>query len=78
MGKDEINDGLSKEKQEKLTEEDVEHLFDRFYMQEESRTLGGSGLGLTIAKMFMETMEGDMEAELEEACLKIVLTFKKI
>lgn len=62
----------------KLTEEDVEHLFDRFYMQEESRTLGGSGLGLTIAKMFMENMGGDMKAELEEACLKIILTFKKI
>lgn len=61
----------------KLTEEDVEHLFDRFYMQEESRTLGGSGLGLTIAKMFMENMGGDMKAELEEACLKIILTFKK-
>lgn len=61
----------------KLTEEDVEHLFDRFYMQEESRTLGGSGLGLTIAKMFMEKMGGDMKAELEEACLKIILTFKK-
>ncbi|NLK76751.1 MAG: HAMP domain-containing histidine kinase [Clostridiales bacterium] len=69
---------IFKDPAEKLTEEDVEHLFDRFYMQEESRTLGGSGLGLTIAKMFMETMEGDMEAELEEACLKIILTFKKI
>lgn len=58
-----------------LTKEDVEHLFERFYMQEESRIVGGSGLGLTIAKMLMESMGGDMTAELERECLKITLVF---
>lgn len=47
-----------------LTEEEVSHLFERFYMQEQSRTVGGSGLGLTIAKMLMESMGGDMTAKL--------------
>lgn len=58
-----------------LTEEEVAHLFDRFYMQEQSRTVGGSGLGLTIAKMLMESMDGEMTAELEGEALKITLTF---
>lgn len=61
-----------------LTEEEVVHLFDRFYMQEQSRTVGGSGLGLTIAKMLMESMEGEMTAELDGEALKITLTFLRI
>lgn len=61
-----------------LTEEEVLHLFDRFYMQEQSRTVGGSGLGLTIAKMLMESMEGEMTAELDGEALKITLTFLRI
>ena len=61
-----------------LTEEEVVHLFDRFYMQEQSRTVGGSGLGLTIAKILMESMEGEMTAELDGETLKITLTFLRI
>lgn len=58
-----------------LTEEEVSHLFERFYMQEQSRTVGGSGLGLTIAKMLMESMGGDMKAELRENCLMLTIVF---
>ena len=61
-----------------LTQEEVSHLFERFYVQEQARTVGGSGLGLTIAKMLMESMGGEMTAELEEECLKITLTFLRI
>lgn len=60
-----------------LTEEEVSHLFERFYMQEQSRTVGGSGLGLTIAKMLMESMGGDMTAKLEAEELRFELQFPR-
>lgn len=60
-----------------LNEEEIQHLFERFYMQEASRTKG-SGLGLTIAKMLMESMGGEMMAELEEGYLKMTLEFLSI
>lgn len=60
-----------------LIEEEVSHLFERFYMQEQSRTVGGSGLGLTIAKMLMESMGGDMTAKLEAEELRFELQFPR-
>lgn len=60
-----------------LTEEEVFHLFERFFMQEQSRTVGGSGLGLTIAKMLMESMGGDMTAKLEAEELRFELQFPR-
>lgn len=60
-----------------LTEEEVSHLFERFYMQEQSRTVGGFGLGLTIAKMLMESMGGDMTAKLEAEELRFELQFPR-
>lgn len=40
-----------------------ERLFERFYMQESSRTHDGTGLGLTISKTLAEHMGGTMRAE---------------
>lgn len=60
-----------------LTEEEVSHLFERFFMQEQSRTVGGSGLGLTIAKMLMESMGGGMTAKLETEELRFELQFPR-
>ena len=39
-----------------LSEDDLSHLFERFYMQNDSRNQGGTGLGLTVAKSLAEEM----------------------
>lgn len=51
---------------EKLTEDDIPHLFDRFYMQDSARSRGGTGLGLTVAKSLTEQMEGSLEVHITE------------
>ncbi|MDO4338314.1 MAG: HAMP domain-containing sensor histidine kinase [Eubacteriales bacterium] len=43
--------------------EEPSRLFDRFYMQEQSRSRGGTGLGLTISKHLVEHMHGEIRAE---------------
>lgn len=48
----------------KLTKDQVPHLFERFYMQDSSRTRGSTGLGLTIAKALAEGMGAELEAVL--------------
>ncbi|BCJ95542.1 two-component sensor histidine kinase [Anaerocolumna cellulosilytica] len=45
-----------------LTENDIPHLFERFYMQDQSRSQGGSGLGLTVAKSLAESMGAELNA----------------
>ena len=45
-----------------LTPEQLAHIFERFYRVEKSRsrTLGGSGIGLTIAQSLAQAMGGDI------------------
>ena len=53
---------------EGVTSEEAQHLFDRFYRVDESRTRndGGSGLGLAIAKSIVEMHRGRIWAESEK------------
>ncbi len=60
---------------EDMNVSDVERLFERFYTPDASRTQGSTGLGLTIAKEFVEKMRGSMEAELVGEKLRIVMRF---
>lgn len=63
---------------EDMNVSDVERLFERFYTPDASRTQGSTGLGLTIAKEFVEKMKGSMEAELVGEKLRIVMRFTEI
>ncbi len=52
---------------------DPSRLFDRFYMQEASRTKGGTGLGLTVSKYLVEYMNGKIWAEYKKTEQKTYL-----
>ena len=60
---------------ENMEERDAEHLFERFFTLEQLRTGGSTGLGLTIAKEFVEKMWGSIEARLEGGRLCIRMRF---
>ena len=55
-----INDGTF------LSEEDIPHLFERFYRGDKARRGGGFGLGLSIAKNLATSMGGSIKAENKE------------
>lgn len=51
---------------EHVTQEDIPCLFDRFYMSDNARSSGSTGLGLTISRLLAETMGGSVDAQLRE------------
>lgn len=59
-----------------LSEYDIIHLFDRYYREEKVKSkTKGSGLGLTITKMFIEQMHGTILAQGDERNLFISCSF---
>lgn len=56
-----------------LSELSVQRMFGRFYTVENARN--STGLGLSIAKTFIERMGGSMEAKYQNGRLYIILTF---
>jgi signal transduction histidine kinase len=63
-----------------IPKESLEHIFDRFYRVESSRSeeTGGSGLGLAIARKIVEMHEGSLTAEsgLDGTVFKLKLKLK--
>jgi two-component system sensor histidine kinase MprB len=45
-----------------IAEEDLPHVFDRFYRSRESRSMSGSGLGLSIVRQVAERHSGTVQA----------------
>lgn len=58
-----------------LEKDEVKFLFNRFYMKDTSRNNQSSGLGLTVAKLLVEAMGGDIKAEIEEDWIKFKVKF---
>lgn len=79
---DKVTLTLKNDVNEDKIEPEPEKLFQRFYMQESSRTCGGSGLGLSISKELVSHMNGKISAGYEEVgeewFLKILVELKKV
>lgn len=61
-----------------LTAQDVENIFERFYMADKTRQGKGTGVGLAIAKGLVEKMNGNISADISDDMLNIYFKFKVI
>ena len=46
-----------------ISKEDLPHVFDRFYRGDQSRTTPGNGLGLSVARSFIQAHRGEISVQ---------------
>ena len=49
-----------------IAEENINHIFDKFYQGDTSHSKEGNGLGLAMVKRILELMDGDIQVVSEE------------
>ena len=54
---------------------DINRIFDEFYTTDISRTKGHTGLGLAIAKQFVQMLDGEIGAKYEEGVFEVEIRF---
>ena len=57
---------------------DPNRVFDRYYKGDASRHTGSSGVGLSVVKKLVESMNGDLTAFVGDGRFRIEMTFKTI
>lgn len=60
----------------KLAQEDLPHVFERFYTSDKTRSGRNTGLGLAIVKTLTEQMLGTVGAELTQGDFSVILYWK--
>lgn len=58
-----------------INKEELDLLFNRFYIKDNSRSRDSSGLGLTITKFLVESMNGKIEAKLDKGYIIFKIKF---
>lgn len=66
------NDGMN------LTQEDVAHVFDRFYTADKTRSAQNTGLGMSIVRALVEQMGHEVTAELRDGIFTVRVLWKPI
>lgn len=61
-----------------IEEGDMEHIFERFYTTDQSRTRKTTGLGLSIVRQFTEAMGGNVHADLMDGVFIVQVAFPLI
>ena len=61
-----------------IQQEDIPHLFDRFYTTDQSRTKKTTGLGLAIAQRLVTRMGGQIVASLQNGIFAIQVVFPMV
>ena len=57
---------------------DPDKVFDRYYKGDASRHTGSSGVGLSVVKKLVESMNGDSKAFVGDGKFRIEISFKTI
>lgn len=61
-----------------INKNELKLLFNRFYMKDRSRSNDSSGLGLTITEFLIDSMDGEINVEMDEDWLIFNIKFQEV